>query len=373
MYRPLALLIAFCVYVAGVWAVAGTEWAPPAAAGVVGSGSDAAPVSGTSSSSPGPRPTPSSTAVGIPATWTLSTLRNYLVAETDAKDPGVALADLERITRKSPYVDGFCHPVAHEIGHAALAEYKGDFTKAVSYRNDVCGSGYLHGVVEEKLSQSPNPRTAVTTLCAPAQTGSCIHGIGHGAMFVSGLNVADAERLCDRFPQPDEVGACSEGVFMQLFEPDESDPKAMAELPADKLVAEPLYPCPEQPGIFQSGCYYYAPSYFLQVHDYAHHPGAFVQALTWCLKAPNGDGRSTCTMGTGSRLMKYNIDRPVWTAAQCEQASTEGLRKSCFAGMVSYWNVNFHDKSAGSKLCPQLGGEARRLCAAVSGSGGSAD
>ena len=372
MYRPLALLIAFCLYVAGVWAVATTEWAP-AAAGTVASGSDAAPVTTTTAPAPKPTPTPSTAPGGIPATWTLSTLRNYLVAETDAKDPGVALADLDRITRKSPYVDGFCHPVAHEIGHAALAKYKGDFTKAVSYRNDVCGSGYLHGVVEEKLSQSPNPQTAVTTLCAPAQTASCIHGIGHGAMFVAGLDITKAERLCDRFPKNYQVGACSEGVFMQLFEPDETDPKAMAKLPADKLAADPLYPCPDQPSIFQSGCYYYAPSYFLQVHDYTVHPGAFVQALAWCLKAPSGDGRSTCTMGTGSRVMKYNIDRPVWAAAQCEQASTVDLRRSCFAGMVSYWNVNYHDKSAWSKFCPQLSGEARRLCSAVPGNEGAAD
>ncbi|MFC1410137.1 hypothetical protein ACEZCY_12800 [Streptacidiphilus sp. N1-12] len=371
MYRPLALLIAFCLYVAGVWAVATTEWAP-AAAGTVAHGSDAAPVSTTSAPAPKPTPTPGASPSGTPAAWTLSTLRNYLVGVTDTKDPGVALADLERITRSSPYVDGFCHPVAHEIGHAALAKYQGNFAKAVSYRNDVCGSGFLHGVVEEKLSESPNPTTAVTTLCAPEQTASCIHGIGHGAMFVSNLDVGGAEQLCDRFPQVYQEVACSEGVFMQLFEPDETDPKALAKLPADKLAAEPLYPCPEQPTGYQSACYFYAPSYFLQTHDYTAHPGAFVQALAWCLKAPSRAGRADCTRGTGSRLMKYNIDRPAWTAAQCEKGSS-GQLSDCVSGMVSYWNVNYHDGSAGSKLCPQLSGDARQICSLATGGSSSAD
>jgi hypothetical protein len=379
MYRPLALLVAFLLYVAGVWAVATTSWTaasvvPPLAAGAL-LGSSSQVTSAPPTAAPAPTSvTPTVTPVpsGAPAAWTLSALRNYLVAETAAKDPGVALADLDRITRSSPYVDGFCHPVAHEIGHAALAKYHGDFGRAASYRNDVCGSGYLHGVVEEKLSQSPNPSTAVTTLCAPAQTASCIHGIGHGAMFVAGLDVRGAERLCDRFPQTYQVVACSEGVFMQLFEPDETDPKALAKLPADKLAAEPLYPCPEQPSIYQSACYFYAPSYFLQLHDYTAHPGAFVQALAWCLRAPSAGGRSDCTRGTGSRLMKYNIDRPAWTAAQCEKASS-GQRSDCVSGMVSYWNVNYHDKSAGSKLCPQLSGQARRICSTATGGSSSAD
>ena len=374
MYRPLVLIVAFFVYVAGVWAVATTPWtasavsppiaaAPPAAAVPT-----TAPTTGTTT----PTATPTPSANAVPATWTLSTLRNYLVAVTMAKNPGVALADLDRITRKHGYVDGFCHPVAHEIGHAALTKYKGDFKKAVSYLNDVCGSGYLHGVVEDKLSQSPNPTTAVTTLCAPQQSASCIHGIGHGAMFVANLDVKGAEKLCDRFPQSYQVVACSEGVFMQLFEPDETDSTALAKLSADKLAADPLYPCPSQPSIFQSACYFYAPSYYLQQQDYTAHPDAFVHALAWCLKAPSPDGRTDCTRGTGSRLMKYNIDRPAWTAAQCEKASA-WQRSYCVSGMVSYWDVNYHDSSARSKLCPQLSGEARISCDDATGGSTSAD
>lgn len=370
MYRPLALLVAFCLYLAGVWAVATTQWTDASAAAVpTAAGTPSRPVpTAPKTLSPTAAPVPG----GVPAVWTLGTLRDHLVAETKAANPGVALADLARITRADPYVDGFCHPVAHEIGRTALDMYHGDFNRAVSYFNDVCGSGYLHGVVEDKLLESPNPATAVTTLCAPAQTGSCIHGIGHGTMFVTHLDIPAAERMCDRFPLNSQRVNCSEGLFMQLFEPDVTDAAALAKLPTARLAAEPLYPCPDQPWLYQSACYFYAPSYFLTTHDYTHHPEAFVQALAWCLRAPSDDGATDCTRGTGSRLMKYNIDRPVWTAAQCEQASP-AQREPCVDGMVSYWNVNYGTRSAGAKLCPQLTGEARRLCSRAPGATASID
>lgn len=373
MYRPLALLLAFYLCVAGVWAVATTPWsgggapAPTAAAALVTAGTP-------TGSGATPSTAPPSAAPTVPAVWTLSTLRNYLVAEATAKDPGVALADLERITVKSPYVDGFCHPVAHDLGHTALVKYHGDFTKAMDFPNDVCGSGYLHGVVEEKLQEMPNPATAVTTLCGPEQTGACIHGIGHGAMFVSHLDVPAAEKMCDRFPKAYQVTACSEGIFMQLFEPDESDPAALAKLPADKLAGEPQYPCAEQPANYQSACYFYAPIYYLQTHDYAVHTEAFVQGLAWCLKAPTNGSRSDCSRGMGSRTMKYNIDRPVWVADQCQRATSAWQRQDCAAGMVSYWNVNYGDKTAArTSLCPKLSGEANANCRRSAPGSSSAD
>ncbi|WP_133259995.1 hypothetical protein [Streptacidiphilus pinicola] len=358
MGRATALLAAFCLFAAGVWAVATTAWAVPVA------------VASAPPTTTGPSPTPSVPAT--PALWTQSTLRTHLVAELNRTDPGVALDDLEHITEVQPQVSRFCHPVAHDLGHAALKKY-GSFSKAAAFRNDVCGSGYLHGIVEETLAQSPDPVAAVTTLCAPQLAASCIHGIGHGAMFVSHLDVSKAERLCDRFGQTYQVVACSEGVFMQLFEPDEDDPAALAQLPAQRLAAEPLYPCPEQPSVFQSACYFYAPIYYLQTHDYVNHPASFVQALSWCLNAPTAGGQQSCTRGTGSRLMKYNIDRPGWTAAQCEAAPQPWQRPACVGGMVSYWNVNFHDKSARTKLCPQLDGAAAVACRSASGGSTSAD
>jgi hypothetical protein len=358
--RRAALAIAFVLYAAGVLVAATTDWTARANTG------DQPPPAAVASA-PAPHHVPA-------ALSPQNSLRERLVEELNATDPGRALADLERATRADPHVARYCHPVAHELGHAALAKYHGDFATAARFRNDVCGSGYLHGLVEEKLSQSPDPARDVTALCAPQQSASCVHGIGHGAMFVSHLNVAGAEGLCSRFTTGDAVTACSEGIFMQLFEPDESDPKAMANLPSDRLTAEPLYPCPEQPAAFRGGCYYYAPVYFLQRHDYARHPEAYAAGLAWCRNAPVADGgRDACTMGLGSRIMKYNIDREQWSADQCEKAPAQQLRP-CFAGLVSYYRVHYHDRAAADRLCAKLSGRSRSHCRqAAAGSTSAAD
>ncbi|MFF3116302.1 hypothetical protein ACFVSN_44960 [Kitasatospora sp. NPDC057904] len=365
------LITSLLLFAMGVWAVLHTQWTPAAAAADQPVAAVTTPTATASVAAPGsPQP---SAASATPAVWTQSKLRDHLVAELNASDPAQALADLARITDSQPYVSRICHPVAHDLGHAALQKYGDDFAKAASFRNDVCGSGYLHGIVEEKLSQSPDPASAVTKLCAPDESASCIHGIGHGAMFVSRLKLPDAEQLCRKFSQTYQVVACSEGVFMQLFEPDETDPAATAQLPADKLAADPLYPCPEQPDVFQGACYFYAPVYFLQKHDYADHPESFAEALRWCLAAPTSDGRQACTRGTGSRLMKYNIDRPAWVGDQCEAALEAWQRPLCVSGMTSYWNVNYHDKSAKARLCPQLSPAARNDCRSAAAGSGSAD
>lgn len=365
------MILAFALYLAGVLAAITTDWTASAvtASGPPPAGSGPGTARPTATGSPHPPP-PSAPAVDP---WSQNALRDRLVAELVATDPAHALADLERATLSHPEVARYCHPVAHELGHAALEKYHGDFTAAVRYRNDVCGSGYLHGIVEEKLSASPHPATDVTTLCAPQQTASCIHGIGHGAMFVSGLDVTRAERLCSRFTAPYAVTACSEGIFMQLFEPDESDPRAMAQLPAAKLAAQPLYPCPDQPAAFRGACYYYAPAYFLQRHDYAHHPESYAAGLRWCRGAPVSDGgRDACTMGLGSRIMKYNIDRERWSADQCEHAAAD-QRAACVAGLVSYYRVHYHDAGAARRLCGRLSGAARSDCRAAAGYSTSAD
>jgi hypothetical protein len=343
--RIFAIITAALLGALGLGAVAVTQWTPPAAEVAAGT----APASPAQS---GPTASPSPT--GDPAVWTRSTLRNKLTAEMAATDPGVALADLDAITKAKPYTVRFCHPIAHELGHAAVQRYHQDFQKVISFPHETCAAGYLHGAVEEMLAASQNPQADILTLCAPQNTGPCIHGIGHGIMFVTKQDIPAARDLCDKFPTTSRKITCSEGLFMQLFAPDEEDEKAKANLPADRLAAEPLYPCPEQPPLFQSACYFYAPTYYLSSHDWANHPEAFAGALKWCLNARATGGGEDCSRGSGSRIMKYNLDRPDWAAQQCATAADGWQRRACAQGLVSYWTVNYTASGAAARLCSQI-------------------
>ncbi|WP_035803013.1 hypothetical protein [Kitasatospora mediocidica] len=364
--RAFAILTAFLLGALGLGAVAVTQWVPPAAVTAVRAGAPGTTAQGAAAGSPSP--------TGDPAVWTRSTLRNKLMAEMAATDPGVALADLDKITKKDPYTVRFCHPVAHELGHAAVKRYDRDFAKVISFPHDTCAAGYLHGAVEEMLATSTDPGTDLLKLCAPELRGPCVHGVGHGTMFVAKQDVPTARTLCNSFGSDHLRITCSEGLFMQLFGPDEEDEKAKAQLPADKLAQEPLYPCPEQPALFQSACYFYAPTFFLSSHDYANHPEVYAQALKWCLAGQASGGANDCSRGVGSRTMKYNLDREDWVGQQCATAADGWQRKACAEGMVSYYTVNYTDSGAAGRLCAKLTNtEIARYCRSAAGLSASLD
>ncbi|MDH6124924.1 hypothetical protein [Kitasatospora sp. GP82] len=359
--RIFAIITAVLLGALGLGALTVTRWTPGTSP-VAGPNSPAAP-SGSAKS-----PT------GDPAVWTRSTLRNKLMAEMEAGDPGVALADLDRTIKKSPYTVRFCHPIAHELGHAAVKRYHEDFQKVISFPHETCAAGYLHGAVEEMLAASKKPEEDILTLCAPANKGPCIHGVGHGIMFVTKQDVPAARALCSKFPTDSKRITCSEGLFMQLFAPDEEDENAKANLPADKIAADPLYPCPEQPALFQSACYFYAPTYYLSSHDWQNHPEVFAEALKWCLAGRASGGSNDCSRGVGSRTMKYNLDREDWAAQQCATAAEAWQRKACTEGLVSYYTVNYTDAGAVGRLCKKIGNqEIVGYCRSAGGLSGTLD
>lgn len=309
-----------------------------------------------------PTPTRTTPTKAPPAPLTYDQVRDQLIGVLNQSGPAIALTDLDQITQRYPYVARFCHPIAHDLGHAALTKFGGDFQKAISFRNDVCGSGYLHGVVEQALTNSPKPKTALMTLCKPTDY-SCMHGIGHGAMFVTDMNLPAAEDLCDTLPSADR-SSCGEGVFMQNFETDLTEVHQSTWLRPN----DPMYPCSSQRSPYDGDCFYYAPQYYLSLHPDQYSPG-----LSWCTTAPTQDNAWTCTMGLGSRIMKYNIDRETYSEAQCRAGKT-WQRQPCINGMVSYYQVNYHSASAGTRLCAKLRySDDVAYCKAAAGTSSSKD
>ncbi|RKT12108.1 hypothetical protein BX285_6074 [Streptomyces sp. 1114.5] len=372
--RVFAILTALLLGVLGLGSVAVTDWWPAAATATPAASAPGAPAAGAQPASAGGAGAGSATPTGDPAVWTRSTLRNKLMAEMDATDPGVALADLDKITKEKPYTVRFCHPIAHELGHAAVKRFNADFQKVISFPHETCAAGYLHGAVEEMLNASTQPEVDLLKLCQPKNSGPCIHGVGHGTMFVAKQDVAKARDLCNKFTTDQNRIRCSEGLFMQLFGPDEEDEQAKANLPADKLAQDPLYPCKDQPSLFQSACYFYAPTFYLSSHDYPNHPEVYADALKWCLNGKAGGGAVDCSRGVGSRTMKYNLDREDWAAQQCATAADGWQRKACAEGLVSYYTVNYTDAGAAGRLCAKITNkEMQGYCRSASGLSASLD
>lgn len=298
--------------------------------------------------------TPSETQTKTATELTVQEFKQYrdeLLEVLDREDPKVAMERLGAMMEENPLIVQSCHALVHEIGHEAIEKY-GTVTAAMQYQNDLCGSGYLHGLIEEKFSETDDIQKEMTTICEPENDQSCFHGVGHGLMIVTENNVPKSLEYCDMYTTRVAQVGCAEGVFMENFNTDTSVHTSAFLHPED-----PFFPCPEQKSLYQAVCYFYAPNYYLNLHK-----NAFTEALQWCATTPGGY-ENACAKGVGSRAMKKNIENIPLVEAVCE--SLPDLTPACIDGMVSYYIVNFASVEKGRELCSIVLEDHQEACLAA--------
>ncbi len=276
-------------------------------------------------------------------------IRDEMRGIVKTEGPKAALARFAEMI-DDPMVSSVCHGLAHEIGQAAYMEY--GFEESLDFEDDICGSGYLHGVIETHFLSVGDPATAVKTLCKPDQ-GKCFHGLGHGLMYSLENDVPQSLDLCKTLGERSERIACSEGVFMENFNTD------LNAHPSKYLRADdPFFPCraPEEP--YKGVCAFYAPRFYVKAH-----PGAYLDALRWCTTVGDGpdDG---CAKGVGSVAIKQNIERPRFVETVCE-SGTGDQQGYCIEGMVSYYIVHYASTEKGKELCGILKPEHQMACTRI--------
>lgn len=219
------------------------------------------------------------------------------------QDPRMALDQLRLDFQTSSKLLRSCHPIAHEIGHQAFIKYQ-DFGKSLQFQNEVCNSGFIHGVIESYFTSSNNIFDSMNNACGSYTTISfigweCYHGIGHGLMFYTSNDLPKSLELCSTLTSTFASSTCTNGVFMENFNTDQKiHPSRFLK------AADPFYPCQEQDTKFKQDCYTYAPTYFLSLHK-----NKYQEALKWCLGAENGY-QHTCTTGVGSQAIKEKLITP---------------------------------------------------------------
>src|SRR5207244_7473383 len=117
-----------------------------------------------------------------------------------------------------------CHPISHMIGAGGLLHYEGNVAKAFAAGNGTCGSGYYHGLLQWKLAGvQPNQVAHVArTVCTDPQIRAsafnyyqCNHGLGHGLMLYTALDLPQALRFCHQLQTRLDSIECSGRVFME--------------------------------------------------------------------------------------------------------------------------------------------------------------
>lgn len=271
--------------------------------------------------------------------------------ERAVREEGVrpALALLGELA-EDPVLAGDCHALAHVVGYAAFA--REGFTQAVRITDDVCGSGYLHGLIEKKFAGAADLRGVMRSLCAPSD-GRCFHGMGHGLMYVSANNVPAARDLCRTLPGRAQRIQCAEGVFMEHFST-EGDAHATPFLDPE----DPFALCLAQDEPERGVCAFYAPRFVA-----ARHPDGDAGAMAWCLGLPEAS-RSACVKGVGDVAAKRRILDPASALPVCALAPDD-LRAYCQDGIVSYVIVHFASPTAGEALCGLFPEAYRSRCRGI--------
>lgn len=270
------------------------------------------------------------------------------------QNPRVALDTLHQQMNTNPAVLLSCHALAHQIGHAALTTYR-SFATAMEYQQEICNSGYMHGIIEQALAASPQPLELLQTLCSDYVEGSfqaweCYHGSGHGFMFYTDNDLPKSLIYCQMTTTVFQQKACETGVFMENFNTDQQLHPSKYLHPAD-----PFYPCAKQKPSQKPDCYLYAPDYFMSLH-----PNDFNAVTQWCLTAEK-DFQVYCFQGVGSLSMIHAIQHPAAAEQVCLQA--QGVnRVSCIMGMTILYINHFGSAAKGSQLCTVLQPDNQPAC-----------
>lgn len=124
-------------------------------------------------------------------------------------------------------VERDCHRIVHTVGSATLARNDGDVGKTFTEGDSTCWSGYYHGILERALVGATNDVLLAATvrgICADVlreearfTAYQCVHGLGHGLMIRTGLDLPGSLEMCDRLDTEWEQTSCHGGVFMENF------------------------------------------------------------------------------------------------------------------------------------------------------------
>ena len=245
-----------------------------------------------------------------------------------------AFAKLKDEFAEDEFVNSNCHHLTHSIGRVA-AELYGDISSAYSQGDSFCASGYYHGVIEATMATlgAEEVLDEADNVCADLREQqnhsfdlrNCLHGLGHGSMYVLGNELFDALRTCDSLADEWEKDQCSGGVFMENLNIDDNPVHISKYLKAD----QPFYPCDEVKTEYKTQCYVRHTEYALKVVSQRDETlqDNFAKVFGLCAAEVEDGFRPACYSGLG-HLATTEASLPDST----DEAQAAFARELCMLG-----------------------------------------
>jgi hypothetical protein len=272
------------------------------------------------------------------------------------RGPKQALTLLGQDDLSVPAVHADCHQIAHAIGHGGFAHYHDRAAPALAQGAMTCNSGYYHGVIERAFAGVPRER--VTRIARGLCTGravtreefllyQCVHGLGHGLMIYSGLDLPWSLKACDRLRSDFDRVSCTGGVFMQNLMPGMGTSRYLRK-------KDPIYPCNVVAKRHKVYCYLMVTSRILEVDGYD-----WRKTAQWCRRSEPG-WVATCFQSFGRDASGASQYRPRRTIELCLRAGRDA--GECVYGAARDYGNNYAGGPKAAELCAATPAQYRGRC-----------
>lgn len=295
---------------------------------------------------------------------TFGCYKNQLGQIIRESGPEPAFALLKQQYEPVPMVKSQCHQLVHIVGRETYAKY-GDLSNTFTQGDSFCWSGYYHGVMEELSQENGEETTKIAnSICADLRIedrGSfkhynCVHGLGHGFMFILKQDLFKSLKACDVLTDTYESSSCYGGVFMQNIMNNQTPDRELGYVSPYLKDDEPMYPCTVVEDKQKQQCYLMQTSHALAVVNYD-----FKKVFDLCDKVEE-NYRNTCYQSLGRDASGSTVSDPVQTKSKCLLGGNLNAQNNCIIGAVKDFVSYYHSDTQAKQFCDSLAGDLSGIC-----------